>query len=386
MSFTFIDLFCGIGGFHIALSDLGGECVLASDIDKECQKVYTNNFGIEPVGDITLIQEGDIPDHDVLVGGFPCQPVSNAGKKKAFDDKRGKLFDEIVRIAKFKRPKIMILENVKHIKKVKECSVYDYIYDQLIGIGYNVQDIELSPHEFGIPQLRKRVYFICTDKEYYGDKKIIFHMQECIKKNIFQTREEVSNKYDLSDELKLVINTWDKIIKKMEVGQRISVPILLEEFHKEYDEDTFKSLADWKKNYIVKNKELYEKYKVDWDKWYEQNKELLTKKVIYSKLEWQTGPLKGNDTIWDYFIQLRQSGIRVKRSDNFPTLVAIVQVPIYGKQQRYLTPRECARLQSIPDDYILHETDKVAYKQLGNGVNSDVIRYLMESILKEVKL
>jgi DNA (cytosine-5)-methyltransferase 1 len=381
MGFKFADLFCGVGGFHIALAELGGDCVFACDIDKECQNVYENNFGMRPKGDITKIDANDVPDHDVLVGGFPCQPMSNGGHKKAFDDKRGKLFDEIIRIAQHKKPKVMFLENVKHIKKVSNGEVYKYIYDRLDEIGYYVQDVEISPNDLGIPQLRPRIYFICLRKDLYGSQKINFDNISVHKHDIFE--ETCDTKYNIPDELKEVINIWNIMLKKMEVGQKISVPILLEEFHKEYK--SFDGIADWKQTYIKKNKELYAKYKKDWDEWYEEHKGLLTKKVVYSRLEWQTGPLKGNDSIWDYFIQLRQSGIRVKRNDNFPTLVAIVQVPIYGKEKRYLTPRECARLQSFPDDFKLHKVDRIAYKQFGNSVNTDVVKFVVSTVLDEIK-
>jgi DNA (cytosine-5)-methyltransferase 1 len=343
--------------------------------------VYYDNYGLEPQGDITKVDEKDIPDHDVLVGGFPCQAHSNAGHKKAFDDKRGKLFDEIIRIARHKKPKVMLLENVKHIKKVKDCEVYKYIYEALESIGYYVQDVELSPHQFGVPQQRPRVYFICLNKSMYDDTVINIEPQK-VEHNIFEHIDDIDKKYFLNDELCKVIDVWNVMLKQMQVGERISVPILLEEFNKKYD--TFDGIQDWKITYINKNKELYAKYKELWDEWYEVNKDLLTKKVIYSKLEWQTGPLKGNDSIWDHFIQLRQSGIRVKRNDNFPTLVAIVQVPIYGKEKRYLTPRECARLQSFPDSFKMHALDKIAYKQFGNSVNVNVISCVMQCIMANI--
>lgn len=313
--------------------------------------------------------------------------MSNAGKKQTFSDKRGKLFDDIVRIDRTKRPKVMILENVKHIKKVDGGKVYAYIYDELGKIDYHVQDIELSPHEFGVPQQRKRVYFVCIDKNAFGDD-ISIEFPEPVKAtyDIFQDRKDVPAKYDVGPEIKQVIDTWDMVLKRMEVGQRISVPILLDEFFKEYDEEDLKVLADWRQTYVKKNKELYEKYRTIWDEWYEDNKELLKKKVIYSKLEWQTGPLVGDDSVWDHFIQIRQSGIRVKRNDTFPTLVAMVQIPIYGKEQRFLTPRECARLQSFPDHLALHETDRVAYKQLGNSVNVDVVRFVAKNVLSQLQM
>ena len=111
----YIDLFCGIGGFHQALSKLGAKCVLACDIDKACRNVYKLNYGIDPVEDVKKIDEKSLMDFDIICGGFPCQSFSNAGKKKTFNDSRGLLFDEIIRIAKHKKPKFMFLENVKHI-------------------------------------------------------------------------------------------------------------------------------------------------------------------------------------------------------------------------------------------------------------------------------
>jgi DNA (cytosine-5)-methyltransferase 1 len=380
--FTFIDLFCGIGGFHQALKSLGGECVFASDIDKECQLNYHENYGLEVHGDVTKIDASDVPDHDILVGGFPCQAMSNAGHKKAFnDDKRGKLFDEIVRIAKEKRPKIMMLENVKHIKKVSKGEVYRYVYDQLRDIGYHVQDVTMSPHQFGVPQLRERVYFLCLDKSLFPD--IIIDVTSPVSKptHIFEKLSKTDlSKYSVSSDVRATIDAWDEMIKKMPEGKRFSVPILTNEFTSTEDLDT---LPDWKQNYVKKNKLLYEEYENDWDLWLKTHSEVLNKRAIFKKLEWQVGPVKENDSIWDYFIQLRQSGIRVKKTDYFPTLVAIVQVPIYGKEKRFLTPRECARLQSFPESYKLHKTDRLAYKQLGNSVNVCVVKHLMKDLLSQ---
>ena len=110
----FIDLFCGVGGFHQALTRLNHTCVFACDTDKECRKTYKENYGLEPATDITKIDETKVPDHDIICAGFPCQAFSNAGKKKSLDDKRGKLFHEILRIAKHKNPKFMFLENVSN--------------------------------------------------------------------------------------------------------------------------------------------------------------------------------------------------------------------------------------------------------------------------------
>ena len=127
----YIDLFCGIGGFHQALNKLGAECVLACDIDKDCRIVYKDNYGLEPVANVKNIDEKTMPDFDILCAGFPCQAFSNGGKKKCFEDDRGLLFDEIIRIAKEKKPKFMFLENVKHILKVSKGEVISYIKNKI---------------------------------------------------------------------------------------------------------------------------------------------------------------------------------------------------------------------------------------------------------------
>jgi DNA (cytosine-5)-methyltransferase 1 len=162
MTIKYIDLFSGIGGFHIALDKIKNtKCVFASEIDKNAQKVYELNFDIKPHGDITKIKPKNIPDHDLLVGGFPCQSFSVSGKKLGLNDNRGTLFDNIIDILKIKKPKFSILENVKNIKTIDNGTVYKYIYDKLNKIGYNVFDIILNPTYFGIPQNRvMSCYFI----------------------------------------------------------------------------------------------------------------------------------------------------------------------------------------------------------------------------------
>ena len=134
----FIDLFCGIGGFHQALHKLNCKCVYACDTNKDCRDVYENNYKIRPDIDITKIKPENIPDFDILCGGFPCQSFSNAGKKKSFDDKRGKLFDHIIKIAKSKKPKFMFLENVKHILKIDNGTVFQYIIDNFKAAVYYI--------------------------------------------------------------------------------------------------------------------------------------------------------------------------------------------------------------------------------------------------------
>ena len=176
---------------------------------------------------------------------------------------------------------------------------------------------------------------------------------------------------------------WDEIIKKFDIGEKISPTIMINEVYNKHTEDDFKKYPKWKQDYITKNKPLIKKYKTQLDKWYEKHKTILQKREIYGKLEWQVGKIKPNDSIFNYIIQIRQSGIRVKKIEYFPTLVAISQIPIYGKEKRYLTPMECANIQSFPKNMILSNIDKHTYKQLGNSVNVENVFTVIETTLKQ---
>ena len=380
---TFIDLFSGIGGFHQALSKLGCKCTLACDIDKNCRKIYKKNYGMGVLKDVKLINPEEIGDIDIICGGFPCQAFSNAGKKKTFSDDRGLLFDEIIRIAKNKKPKFMFLENVKHILKVGNCEVIEYIKDTISKCGYHLQIIKMSPHEYGIPQERQRIYFVCVRNDIYNQKEIELPPKienETIELDKFlDKKEDINEKYFIKGDVLECLNAWDEMIKEFDVDEKISPTIMINEHYNNHTEEDFDNYAQWRKDYITKNKPLINKYKGKWDAWYEKHKDILKKREIYGKLEWQVGKIKSNDSIFNYFIQIRQSGIRVKKAKYFPTLVAISQIPIYGKEKRYITPRECARLQSFPEDFIISEEDKDAYKQFGNAVNVENVRTVIKS-------
>lgn len=163
MSYKFIDLFAGIGGFHIALSRNQMECVFASEIDKEARKTYLANHQIDQSifnEDITKIDPNSIPDHDILCAGFPCQPFSQAGHKKGFNDDRGNLFTYIHEILKVKKPKAFILENVRHLLKHDEGRTFNVIYDALTSLDYYVEYKIIKASEFGRPQHRPRIYIV----------------------------------------------------------------------------------------------------------------------------------------------------------------------------------------------------------------------------------
>ena len=162
----FIDLFCGIGGFHVAMdqacneNDLIPECVFSSDIDPYCQTSYENNFGHRPFGDITKVNPKEIPDHDILFAGFPCQPFSIIGQMKGFDDTRGTLFFHIANILKEKKPKSFILENVKQLVGHNGGQTLKVIIKTLQDLGYHVQYAVLNALDYGLPQKRERVIIV----------------------------------------------------------------------------------------------------------------------------------------------------------------------------------------------------------------------------------
>jgi DNA (cytosine-5)-methyltransferase 1 len=235
-------------------------------------------------------------------------------------------------------------------------------------IDYNLQIFNLSPHNYGIPQQRERIFFICIRKDIY--KSPIKLIEPSIKFSMEDIIETIPNeKYKISKEIEDVLNAWDELIKKFDVNEKISPTILINDYYKNYTKEEFETLPLWKKDYMKKNIPLINKYKSIFDEWYEKYKSLLLKREIYGKLEYQAGLIKPNESIYNHFIQFRQSGIRVKKNKYFPTLVAIVQTPIFGEYKRYITPRECARLQNFPDNFILPSNDKIAYKQLGNSIN-----------------
>lgn len=158
--FKFIDLFAGLGGFRLALESFGGECVFSSEIDPHAQKVYHMNFNELPHGDITTIKESDIPEHDVLCAGFPCQAFSVSGKRLGFEDARGTLFFDVARIVKHRKPKIVFLENVKNFASHDNGRTFFLVKNTLEDLGYNVFAKVLCSSDYGVPQSRERIYII----------------------------------------------------------------------------------------------------------------------------------------------------------------------------------------------------------------------------------
>ena len=160
INFNFIDLFAGIGGMRIPYERLGGTCVFSSEWDKHAQQTYAHNFGETPAGDITQINESDIPDHDILLAGFPCQPFSIIGGKQGFEDTRGTLFFDIARILKQKQPSAFLLENVKQLFTHDKGRTFAVIEEQLSQLGYTTYHKVLNALDFGLPQKRERIFIV----------------------------------------------------------------------------------------------------------------------------------------------------------------------------------------------------------------------------------
>ncbi|MCK5801986.1 MAG: DNA (cytosine-5-)-methyltransferase [Lentisphaeria bacterium] len=162
----YIDLFCGIGGFRLAAEGAAAEgglslrCALSSDIDTACQDSYEANFGERPVGDISQVEAADIPAHDLLLAGFPCQPFSIMGSRRGFDDTRGTLFFEIARILEAKRPAAFVLENVKMLRGHNKGQTLRRILEALQNLGYTCEYRILNALDFGLPQKRERLFIV----------------------------------------------------------------------------------------------------------------------------------------------------------------------------------------------------------------------------------
>ena len=200
--FTFIDLFAGIGGIRIPFQKLGGVCVFTSEWDKHSQITYKANFGETPKGDITKIKESEILPHNVLLAGFPCQPFSNAGLKKGFDDIRGTLFFDIARIVKFHQPELLLLENVKGFKIHEKGKTFQTVKSKLEDMGYEVFAEVLNARDFGVPQNRERIYIVAINKKKI--KNIKFKYPTPPKKPVKLgdiLEKKVDPKYTISDKL-----------------------------------------------------------------------------------------------------------------------------------------------------------------------------------------
>ena len=326
----FIDLFAGIGGFHIALKNNGGNCVFASEIDKFCQKVYEDNFGICPVGDITKIDTCDIPDFDILAAGFPCQPFSYAGKLEGFEDKiRGTLFFDITRILKEKKPKMFILENVKGIKSHDRGNTLRTIEKTLTSLGYTIYWDILDSHDFGLPQYRERWYCVGFDKD------VSFKFP--IGKNSTVVLRDIIDEGNTDPTLKLSKFEQDRI-----------------KFH-------FVS-SD------VRVKHDNSKYAPN------------TKKGKYGVYSYMKPDKTLRFHVGDYAKTQIQEAYYCSLDSVAPAIIAS-RSPKLWDLERYLSVDECRKLQGFPDGFVFKESAAQARKQLGNAITVSVVDAIVKNMI-----
>ena len=432
---NFIDLYAGLGGFHLALKELGHTCVFACEIDEELRNVYKKNFGIRPAGDIRNVSIEDIPAHDILCAGFPCQPFSKAGDQQGFDCLRwGDLFDFVIKTIEYHKPDYFVLENVPNIKKHNKGTTWEAILDKLStpDWGYTVDpDGRLSPHRFGIPQIRDRIFIVGSRRGLNG-----FAWPESTNRTPslekILSRKPVGGRPLPAHYIKC-LDVWQRFLDQYPKDKKLpSFPIWSMEFGATYPyEETTpytmlkdaaslrelrrkhgnhgKSLAGlseseliralpsharteqeqfprWKIQYIKQNRDLYESLKPWIDEWIPNISPFASS---LQKLEWN---FKGGERdIWKHVLQFRASGVRVKRATTAPSLVAMTttQIPIVGKTRetkRYMTRQECTRLQSMHTLKYLPESDAKAFKALGNAVNVELVKKIAQTLLPKVPL
>lgn len=308
--FKFIDLFAGIGGIRLAYQKVGGKCVFSSEYNKFAKVTYEANFGEVPFGDITKIDEKSIPDHDVLLAGFPCQPFSIAGVSKKIslgkqhgflDETQGTLFFDIARILKEKKPKAFMLENVKNLVSHDKGRTFEVIYNTLDELGYSVHFRVLDGRHF-VPQHRERIIIVGFDRDVFkGQENFEFPDPPKSQKTISKIlMEEPEAKYTLSDKL------WDYL-----------------------------------QEYAAKHK------------------------------------AKGNGF---GFGLADLDGVSRTLSARYYKDGSEILIPQDGINPRRLTPRECARIQGFPDEFLIPVSDNQAYRQFGNSV----VTPLMHAVAKQV--
>lgn len=397
--FRFVDLFAGIGGFHLALEQLGGTCVLASEIDPDCQLVYGRAFPTTPlVGDIRDISRRPqaIPEHDVLAAGFPCQPFSKSGFQLGLRDRiRGTLFFEIMEVVRARHPRFVILENVRNIAGPRHRDTWRTVVQSLREEGYAVADNPLvfSPHRLspelnGAPQVRERVFILAAYVGASGNASLPPAIKsEALARwsprnwNILDYLDDDKDipdidRYRLREQELHWLEAWNDFIQRLPREQLPGFPIWVGAFKRR--PDVGHDIPGWKANFNSKNAALYREHKKWIDRWVREWK-VRNFPPSRQKFEWQARGMEPD--IWQLVAHLRPSGIRVKPPTYLPALVAITQTSIIGSRRRRITPREAARLQSFPDDFELHPIDAIAYRQLGNAVNVGVAKYVARALM-----
>ena len=430
--FRFVDLFAGVGGFHAALKAYGGTCVYSVEIDPAAAYVYRRNWAHDPFGDIGDDVTDDlvkVPAHEVLAAGFPCQPFSKSGFQHGMEETRGTLYWHILRIIKKRKPKVVLLENVRNLAGPRHLHEWQVIIETLREQGYRVSDTPaifsphlLPPERGGRPQVRERVFITATHNPTgIGDDAVVepvaqpgelidafdprleWHLEDLL--------DDAHNipGCNLTESERLWIDAWNEWVERWyeatEGRRPPGFPIWADSWRdypqvvRHFDRvpnyrllmDDDPSLPQWKAGHLAKNYALYHEHHEWIDEWAAQHR-VFTDKFPASrrKLEWQA---QDTGSLWETVMHLRPSGIRAKRPTYLPALVAITQTSIVGPRQRRLSPRETARLQGLPDWFDFGDQRPAAtYKQMGNGVNVGAVWHILrehvardEDVLKRTK-
>ena len=416
MTFKFVDLFAGIGGFHAALGAMGGTCVYASEWDEDSARIYERNWNLKPDGDITLSANDEVmnvPDHDVLVGGFPCQPFSKSGKQLGMEETRGTLFWNIAKIIEVRKPSIVLLENVRNITGPRHIHEWKVIIKTLRDLGYRVstRPMVVSPHlirpEFGgRPQVRERVFIAATripkgipnfkiDVDIPSLEPVMkdWNPQEWNLGRDLPLEKVTKNDYKksltLSESEQEWIEAWNNFVllfrEKQIKNQIPGFPIWADEWVDRKKLRIPKETPDWKRNFLIKNAEFYTENKKVLDKWLKKWKNLESFPPSRRKFEWQA---QDANSLLETIMHFRPSGIRAKKATYVPALVAITQTSIIGKQLRRISTREGARLQGLPEWFdFADQPNPLSYKQLGNGVNVGAVYNVIKAqVLRDIDL
>ena len=403
--FTYVDLFAGIGGFHAMLDHAGGRCVYVSEIDREARQTYIRNW-VDPLPeaqqpivntDITIATPDDgpvdVPDHDVLAAGFPCQPFSKSGFQRGMDEARGTLFWNIARILQERTPAVVLLENVRNLAGPRHRHEWDVIIQTLRELGYRVSSTPsvFSPHLLppslgGTPQVRDRVFILGT---YVGTERALaetnvpptvvrapvagWSVHDWDVEWILDEDSSIPNlaKYQLNADETEWINVWDDLVQRMWSARGVRLPgfpLWADAWIPErgLDPTELEALPRWKAGFLVKNARFYDEHRDIIKPWKKANPSFARFPESRRKLEWQA---QDTASLWETVMHFRPSGIRAKAPTYLPALVAITQTSIVGGRGRRLTPHEAARLQGLGREFSFgDQRDQASYKQVGNGV------------------
>ena len=399
MSFRYVDLFAGIGGFHAAMSSLGGECVYAVEIDARAASIYRENWGIDPAGDITVDvsdKRVKVPEHEVLVAGFPCQPFSKSGMQLGMEETRGTLYWSILQIIAKRKPAIVLLENVRNLAGPRHEHEWQIIVETLRAQKYRICDVPavFSPHLLpptsgGRPQFRERVFIaavrdtarnanLVTEKPVISNQPVEnWHPQRWnLESHLPLDSNPNDTCCDLSESELLWIKAWDDFVVSLIAlrnGKRLpGFPFWVDSWNQEASLQTRQASPKWKADILRKNKNFYEEHQVFLDGWIKKwGVNTNTFPASRRKFEWQA---QDTQSLWETVMQLRPSGIRAKQATYLPALVAITQTSIIGAQARRLSTREAARLQGFPDWFdFSSQPASATYRQLGNSANIGVV-------------